>query len=336
MRLLAVLLLAGLTAPVLADEAKTPEPKPVKLGLRVVRVMPESHQALLYDKNRGTHVLVEVGKAIEGFTVQDIDDDEVTLAADGASIVLAAPDQGWRKHGPARADREVPGIATPTKPADPYAPPPVTTNSPAPAEVAPVDPYGDVRTVEAPKAIDTTEPRVVSATGAPVTPAPAATPPAAAPIAATPITTAAAPPATAPAAPAPITTAGLQIDPAVAVVIPPTAEPAAPDAAPQPSELAIALVRADVAAALTDFGKLSTSAKGAFTPAGLRLDKLADGSLYVKAGLRPGDIVTAVDGKPLHSIDDAADLYARAGGLKAVTVLLVRGGKPLTLRVAIQ
>ena len=326
MRLLAVLLLAGLTAPVLADEAKAPEPKPVKLGLRVVRVMPESHQALLYDKNRGTHVLVEVGKSIEGFIVRDIDEDEVTLAADGTSIVLAAPDQ--TPHPPMRGARELPGIAAVAKPADPYAAP--TTPLP-PADAAPVDPYGDVRAVEAPKVVDAGDGgvRVVTATGAaPATAQPA--PPTPAPI------VMGLEPARA------IVTSGLTIDPAVAVVIPasPTETPPSPAPAPaapvEPSELAITLGRAEVATALTDFAKLAASARGAFTPAGLRLDKLAEGSLYLKAGLMPGDIVSAVDGKPLHSIDDAADLYARAGGLKAATVLLVRNGKPLTLRVAIR
>ena len=47
--------------------------------------MPETHQALLYDKAAGTHVLVEVGKSVDGFTVEDIDEDEVTLVGDGGT-----------------------------------------------------------------------------------------------------------------------------------------------------------------------------------------------------------------------------------------------------------
>ena len=78
----------------LADEANTPEPQPepapatvvapkAKTGLRVVRILPESNQALLFDKNRGTHVLAEVGSTIAGYTVDAIDEDEVTLSANG-------------------------------------------------------------------------------------------------------------------------------------------------------------------------------------------------------------------------------------------------------------
>jgi S1-C subfamily serine protease len=52
--------------------------------------------------------------------------------------------------------------------------------------------------------------------------------------------------------------------------------------------------------------------------------------------LRAGDTITAVDGKPLATLDDAAELYVRASTARNITVDLVRAGKPLTLRVAIQ
>ena len=55
-----------------------------------------------------------------------------------------------------------------------------------------------------------------------------------------------------------------------------------------------------------------------------------------RAGLRAGDVITAVDGAPLRSLDDAANLYAAAASLRAVSVQVVRAGAPLTLRVAIQ
>ena len=45
MRLLTAMLLFGLTGSAIADEAKAPDPKPVRLGLRVVKVMPESGTA---------------------------------------------------------------------------------------------------------------------------------------------------------------------------------------------------------------------------------------------------------------------------------------------------
>jgi len=70
--------------------------------------------------------------------------------------------------------------------------------------------------------------------------------------------------------------------------------------------------------------------------AGVELRAVAAGSVFARAGLRAGDVITAVDGKPLRSLDDAADLYARAGTLKSATVQLLRAGRPHTLRITIQ
>src|SRR5205085_512248 len=52
-------------------------------------------------------------------------------------------------------------------------------------------------------------------------------------------------------------------------------------------------------------------------------------------GIKKGDTITSVDGKPLRSFDDAADLYARMPAAKHVTVVLTRGTKLVTLKVAI-
>jgi hypothetical protein len=104
-RVLASVLFAGLfSSAAYAEEAApppAPEPAPApapapaarKTPLRVVRVLPETHQALMFDKTRGTHVLVETGKLIDGFKVDDIDEDTVTLTPidGGAQIVLADP-----------------------------------------------------------------------------------------------------------------------------------------------------------------------------------------------------------------------------------------------------
>src|SRR5256885_438867 len=78
-----------------------------KVPLRVVRVMPESHQALLFDRSRSTHVLVEVGGKIDGYTVEDIDDDEVTLQLQGKQIVLAAPARAAERRADQPAERRV-------------------------------------------------------------------------------------------------------------------------------------------------------------------------------------------------------------------------------------
>ncbi|HEY6040418.1 MAG TPA: PDZ domain-containing protein, partial [Kofleriaceae bacterium] len=76
--------------------------------------------------------------------------------------------------------------------------------------------------------------------------------------------------------------------------------------------------------------------RGSFGAEGAHLDAIAPDSLFAKAGLQAGDTITAVNNKPLRSLDDAATLYARAGTMKSATIQVTRAGKPISLRLAIQ
>ena len=112
MRVLTGVLALTLFAPLLRAEGNDgAEPRPpaeatrAKIPLRVVRVMPESHQALLFDRARATHVLAEVGGKVAGYAVVDIDDDEVTLSLDGTQFVLVVPDRGGGQR-----DRDEPAV----------------------------------------------------------------------------------------------------------------------------------------------------------------------------------------------------------------------------------
>jgi membrane-associated protease RseP (regulator of RpoE activity) len=285
MRLFRLVLFVALTSGVAIAGSKIP--------LRVVRVMPETGQALLFDKAQGTHVLVELGKAIDGYTVEDIDEDEVTLVGDGgAEVVLAAPD--WRHHD-----------SGDTKPA-----------KSGKVAAAPQDPYAQSDAPQDPYAAPAPAPVAVTATVAAPAPAPAPAPAAA--------------PAPAPA-PAPVA-APVAASAPVAV----TATVAAPAPAVVEASTSPTLARADVSAALSNFGKLAASIHGTFVADGARLDTIAPDSLFAKAGLRAGDVIATVDGQPMRTLDDAATLYARAPGMKSVTLAVIRAGKPLTLRLAIQ
>jgi len=75
---------------------------------------------------------------------------------------------------------------------------------------------------------------------------------------------------------------------------------------------------------------------GSFTADGLLVSEVNDGTIFARAGLRAGDVVTSVDGARLRSLDDAANLYARASTAKAITAQIIRAGKPITLHVTIQ
>jgi S1-C subfamily serine protease len=102
-----------------------------------------------------------------------------------------------------------------------------------------------------------------------------------------------------------------------------------------PAPKGFSLSRGEVDAALADFGATAVTFDARFVAEGLRIDAIAKGTLLEKAGLVKGDIITAVDGKPLRSFDDAADLYARLPTAKAATVVVQRAGKSVTLKVAI-
>ena len=98
----------------------------------------------------------------------------------------------------------------------------------------------------------------------------------------------------------------------------------------------LVLARSEVDGALGDFGKLTRSVQGRFTASGLVVEGVGDGSIFQRAGLRAGDVVAAVNGMPLRSLDDAANLYARASGARGFTAQVVRGGKAMVLQVAIR
>lgn len=308
-------------------EAAAPGPKATAFPLRVVKILSDSEQALLFDKHRGRHVLVEVGDAIGDYTVSAIDADAVTLSGKELPVQIVLQTVLEAKPKPAVAKRTG---ATDAVPEDPY----------ADAE-APADPYAD----EAEQPV-----RAVSATdGAPADEQPIrathwgasdGTKSTSSPFAG--MREDAAKPSDDVAklgtTHRPGTDAAPHTDAAAAPAAPHAdiAPPATPAAAEPAAPGTITLARAEVAAALKDFGALATSIDGSFVATGLAVERVKPGSVFAKAGLRVGDTVTAVDGRPLRTIDDAADLYARAGSMKHVTVQVVRAGKPQALHVAIR
>ncbi len=107
-----------------APPTKARKAKPAVPPYRLVRILAETHQALLYDRNRGTHVLVDAGSAVGAYEVTDIATDHVVLSRPGDSreFVLVA------------------GEATPTsRLADPYPIP--DPAPPAAGDGALIDPY---------------------------------------------------------------------------------------------------------------------------------------------------------------------------------------------------
>jgi S1-C subfamily serine protease len=98
----------------------------------------------------------------------------------------------------------------------------------------------------------------------------------------------------------------------------------------------VALSRSELDGALADFARLTAGVRGSFSANGAVIDAVGDGTIFQRAGLRAGDVVTSVDGVRLRTLDDAANLYARAATAKAITAQVVRAGKPIALHVVIQ
>ena len=67
-------------------------------------------------------------------------------------------------------------------------------------------------------------------------------------------------------------------------------------------------------------------------PTGVAVAAVRPRSPASVAGLVPGDRIVAINGAPIRSLDDAANLYAQLSGLKQLTFDVVRGGGHVTLR----
>ncbi|MDR2013460.1 MAG: hypothetical protein LBQ20_10615 [Rhodanobacter sp.] len=68
---------------------------------------------------------------------------------------------------------------------------------------------------------------------------------------------------------------------------------------------------------------------------GVRLSAGADTALLGQIGLRPDDVVTAVNGMPVDSFARGQQILSNLGSASAVRVTVLRDGKPIELNVAL-
>lgn len=285
-------------APPPAPRTKVAKKRLGSLPLRVVKLLPETGQALVYDQSRRAHVLVQEGDLVAGYAVVEVGDEHVVVARDGRELVLVADP---------RAPQLAPGAEAAVL--DPYGDAaPAAPAGKATAGLQPIDPYarpdeGPVREVLAPAAqreslrgvavVDPYAPQV------PPEPRVVTAPPTASPLRAT---------------PAP-------------------GSPTAPEAI---RAEVLTVKRAELEAALSDFTRLGKDIGFVRLPRGVRLGTVAPSSYFWRLGLRGGDVVTAIDGKPLRTLDDAAAAYVRLGAARQLAVEVERAGARGTLRFALQ
>ncbi|CAN5827588.1 hypothetical protein BH11MYX2_BH11MYX2_15790 [soil metagenome] len=300
-------------APPSASAEAGPTAAPKKPNVRVVKVMADTQEALLLDRTTNKHLVVDVGSEVGAYQVVSISDDEVTLEAGRSELVLSAPEHWTRRGRTTKTTAANSDEAFIDGSVDPYADPSTTVRSVSQPTPIVAGQYG-VRIARADGAMADVDDALDAG------PAPAMiSPPAAGALATAPPTIGSSDPYG--DAPGPVTAAG---------PIAPAATPA-PVAAPVVTPTV--LMHSELNTALADFTKLTSSVTGEFTAQGVHLDRVADGSVFAHVGLKAGDTVVAVDNKPLRTIDDAADLYSRAGSTKAANIQVLRAGKPMTLRV---
>jgi len=69
---------------------------------------------------------------------------------------------------------------------------------------------------------------------------------------------------------------------------------------------------------------------------GVRLSKVAAGSLLTEAGLRPGDVLTELNGTKIDGLATLMGLYTRLQSATELDAVVMRGDRPISLRVTLQ
>ncbi len=115
---------------------------------------------------------------------------------------------------------------------------------------------------------------------------------------------------------------------------------AAPVVAPRPAEdeevEATVIPRLDLDRELGDLTSLSSQAQVSPAPSGgFSLATVRPGSFVQRVGLRAGDIIVRVDGRPINKTEDAAAAYAWLRVTDRFFVDLLRDGQPLRLHYVI-
>jgi len=120
----------------------------------------------------------------------------------------------------------------------------------------------------------------------------------------------------------------------------PSALPASA-ARPTPIEREMIVDRGMVSDAMGDIGELMKQVRirpyfEEGRPSGLSLTGIRPDSIFRKMGLRSGDVLQAVDGEEIRSVDDVVRLYEKIGSTNGVTLQIKRRGRVQDINFRIQ
>jgi hypothetical protein len=283
--------------------------------LKVVGIMPDTRQALVWDEVAAEYRVVKAGDTLEGWRVMDISASarHVTVAQndirDELVLTRLPRPNALVTYGNAKAAPVVAAeVAAPPVSARPAAlptpVPPTATVAPGPnapigtdmlaapaaaAAAAPMDPYGPATSAPVAEAQEPMDPYAASAE-------PVAAPPAAAPV-----------------------------TPTQPTVIQDDRDP----------ELAVerhVVRRADLDREISDIdGLMATVQVAPLQRGGFALVRLDPGSWLAALGLRQGDRVRSIAGETVSTVDDAARVYARLRSASSFMVEVQRGQRRVIL-----
>lgn len=260
-------------------------------------ILAKTHQALVYDRNHGSYVVVRAGDTLQGFVVTAVQADQLILSAGTTHYVITLP-------APADDPKSAPAPAAPPAKAPTLTP--IATPVTNPAD-QPLDPYANALPMDPYAAAS---PAPVSGTAP--TPAPAASPaPAATP----------APASAAKPAPASKPAAGPILP---ALELPPLAEI---------SHQRVRIPRAEFDGALDDFTALAQEIQLARDHDRVRVIDVSRGSFPYRLGLRAGDEISSIAGAHVADLDAAAGVYAQLKSTDRFTIELLRGHRRLAIDV---
>jgi general secretion pathway protein C len=103
----------------------------------------------------------------------------------------------------------------------------------------------------------------------------------------------------------------------------------------------ITLRRSQIDSAIQDVNQLLTEVNirphfQQGQPDGIMLSRIKPNSLFIRMGLRNGDIISGVNGRSIQSVDDALGFYESLKSSDNVTLQLKRGGRERNIEYAIK
>ncbi len=330
-----MLAVLSLARPSAAQSPQAPAP-----DARVIAVMTDAAQALVFDRQEQSYRVVQEGDVVQGFRVLQVRAHHVVLvdAADVRWVLPAATGVSEGVAGAAAADQRGAAIVAPSAAAlsperarpgqellDPYAAPeanlgPISSPSTASPNIT------ELEVGEGDPSADSNTPRTSSTAGVerdligtfelPIRPS-------------------------APPSPSTLATSNASVANTSPSRGAPSREPRLAATSrdrtqrPQVPQESVSIRRTALDAALADLPSLSERIEVNLSTKGIEVLRVAPGSLPHQLGLRAGDLVTAVDGTPITSLNEAASVYARLIDASELRMTVKRGARNTTYHVRI-